>query len=641
MFHLSKKQLFFIFSLVLVLIAITGFTLAFIFGGISYSVKSLMYVIPIILSPIAVFLLWRGKSNSLFAKVIINKVSFIHLILIAILLFIVSVILLLSSPTRPWSYFVVISLVSGTIFAQIFNERPLWTDYLIIFEILAVSLNLTWGVALKYPLYFGFSDILGHLGYIETVIKTGHTAGISLAYQNYPLYHIFNAICIELTGISSRNSLFIFAGISWQVCILFAYMIFKKLSNSRIFSIIACLFFAFSSEIIFYGSYAVTRSLAFIFVLCFVYFALRKADVKYIILCLIMTFALIVTHHVTVIFFIPVLITFYICQILPSRTKSTESKIQILAIQLLVTGFFIYIFYVSNTFLVSALSTQMASIESVDIASSNISNNGTALTSIYYSFVIFFSLIGIGMAFFINISDEIHQGITGIAVASLIFLIFYIPGPLDIMPQAHFALLYRLPLIVSPFVLYIVAYGISNLANYEQVMGLRIFRQYAYYPFLTLIFVIIITFFSTISGSNADDNQYILKASNTSTKYLTNAEMNSFVFINNTCDHSLRIYGDQLIQVNTLYFNDFPSKQILMNGNIGYITQGYVILRSGELERTGGLYFSHTGKEEIGVYRYSLYQVNPEENILINLSLKDCIYDDHDVQVFIISQPNS
>jgi hypothetical protein len=62
----------------------------------------------------------------------------------------------------PLVYFLLIALFSGVLFLQIISVRPKWTDSLIVRQIIILSLNLIWGATLKYPLYFGDTDLLVH-----------------------------------------------------------------------------------------------------------------------------------------------------------------------------------------------------------------------------------------------------------------------------------------------------------------------------------------------------------------------------------------------------------------------------------------------------------------------------------------------
>jgi hypothetical protein len=444
---------------------------------------------------------------------------------------------------------------------------------------------------------------------------------------------------VEITDLSIKNGLFIFFGISWQVGILFAYLIFKKLSNSRMFSLSACLLLATSQQIIFYGMYAITRSLAYVMVLCWIYLILGKPKFKYVLLSFITISALILIHHATVLFFLPIIIIIYVFQILFTRDKLGKSGIQLLPILFLTICFFAYIFYIAYSFTNPTANEWFKIIITPDhnIVTSSISNT-TWLISIYFSFVLLISLIGIGTAFKNDKFGGTDGNIIGIAFASVIFLLFYISGPLNLIPSVESGLIYRFQLLVAPFIIYIIAYGVNHLMSIEQDFRSYVLKRRTQIPLFTLALIVIMIFFSTISISNGDDNSYILRTSNIGSEYFSNSELASFSFVEDNCNSNSNLYGDYQTASNKLFFNDFPNTYEIKGGDISYIADGYLVFRSGELQKTGGLKFSLSGYPEDVNYQYNLENSNTQSNIVDNLSGQTCIYSDNDVQIYIINR---
>ena len=641
-----------IFPFLLFQIAQLGFVVAFVFGGINYATKSLIYIVPVILADIYL-ILPKIQINTNREQAKLGRLSFGNLILITVLFFLLSLYILVSYQTRPWAYFAVIGLISGLIFAQIKCERRVWSDYLIIFEIMLLSLDLIWGVSLKYPLYFGATDTLVHLNYINTIVQTGHINGIGIDYVNFPLFHIFNTIGVELTGLTVKNGLFIFVGLAWQVGIVFAYLIFRKLSDSRSLSLVSCLLFGLSPDLIYYGSYAVTRSLAFVIFLCWLYLILGKPNTKHIrpiesgvkvmmiptsgyaelgiiFLSLISMSSLILMHHATVMFVIPIIIIIYVFQKLFTTDQSDRSQIQPIAVQLLIICFFLYLIYVAYPFSVPTLRAWVTAMSSSVSVTPSSSTPPSIFTAIYYSIALFFSLIGIGITIKDDKTVKSGRSFVAMALASLIFLLFYVPGPLNFIPKVQIALLYRIPLLVTPFIVFMVTYGLNHLMSIEQTLSQNIFKRPIAISPITLGLVMVLTFFSVISGSNANDNTYFLLKSNTGKEYFTDAELFSFTFIENNINHRSPLYGDLETTRNEFYLGDFSSKQVILGGDLSYIEKGYLIFRAGELHQTGGLNFSQG-------YRYSQQKVDSKTDILVNLSDKACIYTDREVQVYLIN----
>ena len=88
------------------------------------------------------------------------------------LFFILSVISLYLSPTRPGYYFLLITVLFCIIFLQIFSDTL--NPKIILFEIDCVLGNIIFGLTLKYPLFFGFTDIISHLYLTKITMLSGH-----------------------------------------------------------------------------------------------------------------------------------------------------------------------------------------------------------------------------------------------------------------------------------------------------------------------------------------------------------------------------------------------------------------------------------------------------------------------------------
>ena len=535
------------FPYILFVIAATGPILAYKYYGVVFTLKSLGYVIPIIL--VAIILLIRHKDKDkglgIFKSILILKgITFLNLLMITVLFFVVSVILLIHFPTRPLAYFIIVALTSGSIFIQIFTQREKWTDYLIIFEIIILSLNLIWGVVLKYPLYFGGTDILGHLFSIETILQTGHTTGLE-NYVNYPLYHIYNAIGIEITGLVSRTSVFLFMGIAWVGGILLTYLLFMKISSSRRFSLTACLLYAMSPIVVLNGMSSITRSLAFVLILCLLYQIFNKDSLKYVFLSLITMFALILTHHATILLSIPILIVIYFSQRVFQGTKPEKALLTILPIMVLTISFFGYMFFIASDFTLTVFARQLLGIFTQEIGPQNVDvlhqqQYFYVLGSVDNSFVLLLALIGIGIAINLYASGSKHLSFVIIGLPSLLFLILYFDNISQLIPYSKILLFWRLPILASFFIVYMVTYGI----NYLMHIGHNTLKHKIWLPVLSMIAVVMLSFFSLISSSTARDLDYIQKSADVGSHYFTDSELNALSFIRQECNYDSIIYGD-------------------------------------------------------------------------------------------------
>jgi hypothetical protein len=618
-----------VFPCVLLVIAGIGLAVAFTLFPLDVALNSLIYLIPIIVA--SIFLFIKNNEQGLDIRGYIENIPFQHLLLTTVLFFMISLAILNTGLTRPFAYFISIGLISSLIFIQIICRRPAWTDYLILTEIVALSLNLLWGVVLKYPLYFGSTDILGYLSNIEQILKTSDISTLGLNYQNFPLFHIFNAMASQITGLSSANTLFIFMGIAWQFGILFFFLIFRKLLNSSRFALIACLLFAFNAEEIYYGAYEVTRSLAFVILMGWLYLILDTSKTKYLILSILMMWALILTHHATELFAIPLLIFVCVCQMLIDRPASR--RIPLFPVIILFVCFYFYVFYIAapmtSALIPAWLSTILESEATGTISSITQKASLGPMQIGYYAFVIFFSLLGIGIAFRAGKAADKFAGFGGIALASLFFLLFYVPGITDLIPQSRTALLYRIPLLASPFILLVVAFGVLYFMNFELKIW-RFISKNAQLPILTIMIVGTSIFFSTISGANGADYPYFVYPSVASSEYFTDSELESFSFMEENGNSALALFADYETTRDDYNLSNFDLRPILKSGDTSYITSdSYVVIRAGELLRRGSLNFSIDGSYR-NLYRY--YSTLPD--LVSSQSYANNIYSNNSVYIY-------
>jgi uncharacterized membrane protein len=638
------KSLRLILPYFLLVISISGISITIILQRFDLTVLGLILVVPLILA--AIILLINRKINNYESDLpkYMSHMQFHHLFLINMLIYIVSIFILITYTTRPLVYFIFMAMYSGVILLQIISQRPKWTDGLIVFEIILLSLNLIWGVTLKYPLYFGDTDTLVHLRLIETILQTSHTETYYLDYIYYPIYHILVAVGSEVTGWSIRTVLFITIGIAWQAGIIFAYLIFKKLTNSRTLGLTGCLLFASSSQVIFYGSYAVARSLAFVFMVCWLYLILGKAkkEIKYLSLSIIIMAAMIMTHHINVMYLIPVLLLVYIFQIFIYRSW-TKGIINPLFICLLIISTISYLVFIAFSMSGSVLPIVIKEIlRSTGTFDSNPTHGygfSVLPNMIYYSFVLLLCLLGISIIFSRNkLSHRIKMaGIIGLS--GFVLLLVYVPGPVDLLPVSNIMLTSRLPLVVSPFIIFLMVYGVKYIYNVIGTSKIKTAIS-SYLIVLPVCFVAVMTFFSTISVGNSEDSNSFAYTASSDSPYFANTELKSFSFLNDKADTTLPLYTDYQAMRNDFSLSNFNDRNIIENGDISYIKDGYILFRNNEFEKKKALSFSPDGKGRY-IYRYRLDSLNPQQDILINFESKDRVYCNGSVQIFMLASSGS
>jgi hypothetical protein len=605
------------------------------------AIMSLILIIPILIAAVVLILNKREFIPSSLMPG--SKITFLHLVLTFFLVFVVSIILLISSQERSLAYFISIAAAAGILSLQIVSGRSQRVDYIIVFEIVLLSLNLIWGAALKYPFYVSATDSMVHLSFVDTILNTGQFSGIGETYRYFPAYHVFIAMGAEITGMSLIVVNFLLVGIAWQAGTIFAYLIFKKLSSSSWISLLGCLMFAMAEVTLFYGSYAVARSLAYVFLMGWVYLSVvlsGKDAIKYVPLLLIIMTVMILTHHVTLILLIFIMGVVFVCQKIFSGFRGGENIPQTTSLMLLGVCFIFYLVWVASDLFNPIFREFVSSFlvtETTIVMNERIIAGGPLafiFNSLYYSLVLIFSIIGIGIAWNAARVKNRRNTLRSMALAALLFLVLYLPYPLGLLPQADLAFAQRFPPLVLPFIAFIMAYGIGCLAYFEIVYWKKLMRGKAL-PVLSAVLVSITVFFSAITGGNAQDTSYFPHTYTIATTHFRNYELDSFSFLNQNGNSELASHSDYYTTRNIYYLDNITTRNVLIGGNIDYIKQGYIVLRVSELIKRGGLMFSPDGSI-LKCYTYRRDPSKPEEDIMYSLSSKNKIYNNGNVIICLI-----
>jgi hypothetical protein len=630
------RKLISYFPYLLIIFSIVGFVIQLVlFQSIIFSIRSSVIFIPAALA--GLFMLRKSDNgNQTFnlgriADTLRNSISFKHLVIINIILFLWSIIVLLLVDNRNILFFILASSIASVILLQILHANTSFKRNLILVQISALSLTLAWSLTLKYSLYFGFTDTLSHMQFISSVVSSGHTADLTLTYINFPIYHILISEGVLLTGLGVGPALFVIMALVWLIGIFLSYLISKKISNSTTFGLLISLLFAVSPQIIYYSSYTITRSLAFIFFMLLIYLIFNKTDNNkfvFTVLSIFTSFVLILTHHITIIYVVPIILVIYIVQRLIVGNSEQESGISATFIILLSTTFLSYMIFASYDTTSTWIRYYLDQLLQ-DTGQINLSNTGGDLfiiiRSIYYISCLFFALIG-----FWSIMEKgrnIHSKERIFALSGLLFLPLFIPGVLDIIPGSGVLLLYRLPLLVTPFIAIILGYGILYF-----IVGNKSIVKASVRPMISIVSVLAIisvSSFFAMTGSIVDTplpwNQ------GTSSDFFTVEETTAFANIESLGNHSQLLFSDDYSARNLYQLNDYHTR-ILTNGTISKLNSGYVVLRVGELDSRGVLQFARGTAANL--YSYKIDLNDPQSNIILQLLPDEKLYDNGDVQSF-------
>lgn len=632
------KIISFLFPLAIIFAVTFTFIWMFATGKPGYVIRGLFTGIPAVLSCLFILYIYK-KDVSLhdidgFLSIGIKSLTYIFVIS-----YIGSIaVLLLSQGDRPLYYFLFILVTYLAVFLQIFSKEV--KPSLVLLESFLIMVNLTYSVTLNYDFYFGTTDILPHIFLSELTAATGKTIPTSLSdYAFFPLYHILVAEASEIMNISAKTSLFLITAPIYAVTVIFLYYLFNHTTHNRQISLLSCLLFSASSIVLYYGANVITRTMSFIgfIVLLYLIYSVNFKEEKFSLkaLSVIILIFLTLVHNVSILQLVLLLVILLASEYIIGAGNYVSKPFFLL----LNVTFTSYWFFVAYLFMQRGLTPRLQSHfwDSIVLTAGGSDVLEESLISLMglldKSIFLFFALVGIG--FLLKNYKKNYASVFGLF--ALLTLIFYIPNPLNTIWQ--FKVLFRVDrfmLFVSPFMAFVMGYGIYIFWNYMD--------KYAPKKFNTMFFVVLLfsTFVLVSSIFSISDSDML--GQNSNHQYFTAHELSSFEHVYKYVPEGSAVYSDYYA-TRFFYLPSIPADSLDMKISIydnyridnvsklsGY--RGYVIFRTREF-LMNGLYF---GTDESSTKETSNYffRSTPENriNLETNLTKTNKIYSNPAADIF-------
>ena len=651
MFGLSKEAGFkldnnrlmrlisFLFPLAIIFAVIFTFLWMFATGKLGYALRGLFTGIPAILSCLFILFIYK-KDVSLHDLEAFPSLNIKSLTYLFGIFYIGSVVvLMLSQGSRPPYYFVFILVLYLSVFLQIFSKNV--NPSLILVESFLIMVNLIYSVTLNYDFYFGTTDILPHIFLSKLTAISGQMIPTSLSdYAYFPLYHVFIAEASEILNTSTKTSLFLVTAPIYAITIVFLYYLFNHITNNRQISLLSCVLFSVSSVVLYYGANVITRTMAFIMFIVLLYliysvnFKKNKISLKF--LSVIVAVFLTLVHNVS----LPQLVLLLILLFVSEYIIGDGSYISKPFFILLNVTFIAYWFFIAYMFVQRSLAPRLQSQfwDSIVLTAGGAEVLQESLINLIglldKSIFLFFALIGIG--FLLKNYKNNYASVFGLF--ALLTLIFYIPNPLNTIWQ--FKVLFRVDrfmLFVSPFMAFIMGYGVYVFWNYMAKYSPKKFNS------VFLMILLFSTFVLVSSVFSIGDSDFL--GHEAKHEYFTSEELSGFEHVFNYVPANSSIYTDYYSS-RFFYLPVIPASSAQLNissydnyriGDVNKLPQykGYIMLRTKEFLKNG-LYF---GSEESTLRDTSnyFYQGLPENKLELesNLAVLDKVYSSPSTDIFI------
>lgn len=587
-----------VFPLLIIAMVAAGIAIAYIIDRPDFAIRGLLVAVPAIFSAIFLSKMYRkdiGHNESLLKGISLNQRT---AVLAFITLYLLSIISLFLSTTRTYYYFALVTLIYVLILNQIFSKSS--NTNIILVELFLSSLNLIYSVTLKYPLYFGGTDIMSHLFLVEVTNLSGHVipADLSTFYASFPLFHILNSEFSYLLGLDLQTSYFIGSGVIYSVLIVFIYYILFKTTNNSTLSLLTCLVYSVSSTVIYYGMYMITRTIAYAGFILILYMLYKKDSnnhgYAYQGLAILVTVFVVIAHQVSAAQIAIVLFLLLVCE----RILSDEKYVNGTFLSLFSAMFIGYWFYFADVFVEELLQSrsnlqfyeEFQIKDTVQIGYEWI----YIIQHLDVSVFLFFALIGIGYLLWDRIKADKRNYVDYMSVFALfglVTLVLYIPTPIQTLWQTMTLFRFdRFMLLISPFMAFIMAAGIYLLFTYLSNSGKK--------PRWLIVISVLMAVFVFVSVLYSGPESKVL-LSDPVRKYFTADEIAGFDYFMDHVDSGSELHSDYnvdrfFIQENFSRSEEFglPFFNSYMIADVEEVPTyyGYVILREKQF-MNGGIYF--------------------------------------------------
>ena len=400
-------------------------------GMDEYLILSSYLILPIIVTPLVY--LWVNKRVERATDS--PQDDFSYLLAGYLLLFAFSVLLLYAFAVRPVVYYIAVAAMATIVFVEVLRARltPGRTG-VILLQIMAMMLNVFWGVTLKYFRFVGRTDMLVHAYYADSLVQLGHITTIFYDYQPFPLWHILSAAITLATGgeYPVYRVMAIAGALAFILVPAVIYLIGVKLFREERTALVAALIMSFFPDLIIMGTSTIARVIAEILMVFMLYLLLSgKGRVKYVLILPIMA-AIITYHSISIIFVTLILAAFYVLQAL--FIKKEERFISLWLIVLTIAMAFGYWLLNAPALIRRLIGNATASTGTIGVPAelTKIQPWNELFNYLQYLPSLFFILAG---AFLLLLTKKYSARARILAFTALLFVWVSYPGPVEMLGQ--------------------------------------------------------------------------------------------------------------------------------------------------------------------------------------------------------------
>jgi hypothetical protein len=582
MFEITRR----IFLYLIPVLALFGLAIPVILGMHNLSLLGSYLAIPMLLGTI-VFLKFRDR---IYEEVRLNERLFYLFPAAYFFLFALSELMLDIFDLRQIEYYMTVTLMSTVILLEILLFKPTKGKVLLILaQIMALNLNLIWGVTMKYYLFIGRTDPIAHIYYLSTLIETAHVTDAFDNYRAFPLWHIL--VCILYLIIKSplpmEKMIFFANGLVYAVLIPMTYMVSRKAFKDISLALLISLMIIFFTDTIVYGMSSIPRSVVSFLELLLLFFIFSTNSIKSLMVCVALIPILIMYHPVSMLFILVLFIMLIIMDLVfRNDEQRVLSKKYFFLVLVVCLGYYIYYStYIFQSLLENVVGTMPTMFTAKGISGAPLEEVINYLQHVPLIFFIVFGILWV-------LGDKIFSIRARIlCILGIITSVVSFPGPVMLLTAfAKEFNIMRFGEYAFIFIIMIAAVGFSGLFHKARRYG-------------RLILVIIFMAMVLLSVSNdftASDNPLVKRIFYTF--YMTEEEANSMNYL---CNISEGLVMSDQVAARYIECSPYQEKSQILEvdiNNLSILTNSdkdLLLIRAGELKQRPLKLFKSSGNKFI------------------------------------------
>jgi len=448
----------------LIVAYIAGLLWSIAIGRYNFAISGSILVLPAIAAVIVLLHIYRQEQDPLSDSVHLFPLAQRTLVLLFGVAFTLTIILSLLCPVESIYFLGGIVALYTIILLQIFSRgrRPVVT----LIEIMLTMACLIYETTLKYPYYFGWTDILPHTFMSTVTYLSGHIIppDLDTGYAYFPLYHIWIALSSHVIAIDIKTTLFLITCPVYVMVVVFLYYLFKRVTGNVQVALLACLLYSIDSTITFYGTYMITRTAAYIGFAILLYLLIprknglnMKKNELFNILAILVTIYILLVHQVSTPQILFLLLLLLGCEWFVGSEKHLRNSFFILEVVMFLAYWFYVAFDFSNGVIVSRIRPDVFAAPVVMENLQPYSPFVFLFQNIDMLIFLFFAIVGISYLFW----KQKPPYASAFGLFALLTIALYVPTPIQTLWQTMRVFAFdRFMLFISPFMAFVMGWGL-------------------------------------------------------------------------------------------------------------------------------------------------------------------------------------